>query len=263
MRIGCCAITEDLQTVREQGYDYIELAAKQLMSLDEAEFRSFLLEFRETGLPCVGFNSVCGEELPIVGPEQNLDALKDYMKRLCERGRLLGIRSIGIGAPGARRPPEDWPLHRSDEQMKAFLQMACEVAKDAGIAILLEAVNAYDCGYLHHTDHAADIIRELKIGNLGMVLDYYQVKLEKEDPEALGFAMPFVRHLHVSGGLPRKPRTFPKTEEDAAEQKVECRCAFRQGYAGDTVSVEADRSFLREDGIDCLQLLRSVWGSEN
>ena len=113
MKIGCCAVTEDLLLVQGQGYDYIELAASQLMTLTEKDFQAFLEQYRETGFPCRGFNSLCGAELPLVGPKQDLDALRTYMKALCRRGAALGIRNIGVGAPGARNPPPDWPEERS------------------------------------------------------------------------------------------------------------------------------------------------------
>ena len=149
MMIGCCAQLDDYITVKNQKYDYIELSAMELMTHDDQSFRDFLVLYRNTGFPCRGFNSFCGAALPIVGPDVNLLSLKEYMDRLCGRGAELEIRSIGIGAPLARRPPADWPVERSDGQMLEFMEMACTAAKPYGIAVLLEAVNDYDCGYLN------------------------------------------------------------------------------------------------------------------
>ena len=259
MKIGCCSSTEDLLLVQGQGYDYIELAASQLMTLTEKDFQAFLEQYRETGFPCRGFNSLCGAELPLVGPKQDLDALSTYMKALCRRGAALGIRNIGVGAPGARNPPPDWPEERSDRQMCEFLQMACETAAPHGIDILLEALNPAVCTYLCSSSHAAGLVRKLGCRNLGLVLDYYHVRLSGENPAELRSVMPLVRHIHVSGGEAGKARSFltgAKGREELAKLHA---LAAEQGYTGDTVSVEADRAFLERDGEPCEKLLRMAW----
>ncbi len=261
MKIICCGSTESYLQIRELGYDGAELAARRLMELDAEKFDAFAALYRETGFPVVGFNSLCGPELPLVGPGQDLQALERYMRELCRRGAELQINSIGVGAPGARRPPEDWSSEDSDEQMRAFLRMACAVAEPYGISILLEAVHDGICGYLHLTSHAAALVADLHLPNLGMVLDYYQVRLMGEDPAALGFAMPWVRHLHVSGGERGEPRTFPVSTADAAEQRMLRACAEVQGYSGSTVSVEADARFLARDGAACLRLMKEAWNT--
>lgn len=256
MMIGCCAYTEDLRTVMQQGYDTIELSASQLMSLDGESFQRFSEEFRASGFNCVGFNSFCGAALPLVGPEQNMNALYGYMASLCRRGALLGIRQIGIGAPEARNPPLDWTEERSDEQMRSFLRMACETAAPYGIRILLEALNGHVCMYLCSTEHAARLVRELDLTNLGLVLDTYHVRLSGEDVASLGGIMPLVRHLHVSGGEPGEPRTFPTAPEEEKELRNLLHLAAEHGCGADSISVEADRRFLKTDGKACLALLR-------
>ena len=259
MRIGCCAQLDDYITVKDQQYDYIELSAMELMTHDDQSFREFLALFRDTGFPCRGFNSFCGADLPIVGPDVNLFSLKDYMTRLCERGAELEIRSVGIGAPFARRPPADWPVERSDGQMLEFMEMACATARPYGIMVLLEAVNDYDCGYLHATDHALRLFRELNAENSGLVLDYYQARLMGEDWNMLGYAMPAVRHVHVSGGERGTQRTFYLPRTDDAELREIFDCLTSQGCRGESISVEADIQFLVLHGAACARIMRDIW----
>ena len=140
--------------------------------------------------------------------------------------------------------------------------MACATAKPYGIAVLLEAVNDYDCGYLHATGHALRLFRELKAENSGLVLDYYQARLMGENWKALGFAMPSVRHVHVSGGERGTPRTFYAPGTDDAELRTIFDCLISQGYGGDTVSVEADRRFLARDGAACEKTMREIWNEK-
>ena len=259
MKIGCCGITDDLEIIQRQGYDYAELSARQIMSLDRDAFARFLERFYRLGLPCYGFNSFCGADLPLVGPDQNIGRLEAYLSELCSRGQLLGIHTIGVGAPAARKPPPDWPEYRSDEQMLQFLQLACEVAASYEISILLEAVHSGLCSYLNHTEHAVRLASQMHATNSGLVLDYYHARMMTESYEDLGFAMSMVRHLHVSGGAFQSPRLFPKTEEDEADLLSAYRSAKSQGYSGNTVSVEADRRFLKEDGLISYPIMKKIW----
>lgn len=259
MKIGCCATTADYLTVKEQGYDCIELSARDIASIPESEFQNFRTIYRETGFPCIGFNNFCGAELPLVGPRQDLAALKDYLSCLCERGKALGIRNIGIGAPAARNPPDDWPEERSDLQMLAFLEMACALTEDSGIRILLEAINDNACRYLNRTADAVRLLNMFSASNSGLVLDYYHARLMEEEPESLGYAMPLVRHIHVSGGERGTARFFFTTADDEEKLRRLRICAFEQHYNGDTVSIEADRAFLQKDGECCRKLLGRSW----
>ena len=126
----------------------------------------------------------------------------------------------------------------------------------------------YDLNLLYHGYGGVSIgvftiVISLKSENSGLVLDYYQARLMGEDWKALGFAMPSVRHVHVSGGERGTPRTFYAPGTDDAELWEIFDCLISQGYGGDTVSVEADRRFLALDGAACMKTMRDIWNEKH
>lgn len=256
MKIGCCGTTADLNTVKNMGYDFIELSARQLMTLSAEEFEKFCEKYDSLGFPCLGFNSLCGEELPLVGPYQNITELERYMNSLCCKGNRLGIRNIGIGAPAARILPEDYPKEKADRQMRDFLNIACDIAEGYGQRILLEAVHKYACNYLTKTREAVEMVQKVNRTSLLLILDFYHAMMMGEDVHALDYAFPYVSHLHYSTGGKGEARGFPTTREFTLisdllyEAKV-------NGYDS-TISIEADFGMIHENGEMGLKIVREA-----
>lgn len=252
--VGCCGTTDTYLAIRDMGYDYAELSGRQLMSLSDEEFQSFLQLYQETGFPCRGFNDYCDSRYPIVGPGCDSEQVKLYAEKLCRRGHALGIRTIGIGAPSARTLPEGYPAEQADREMEAFLRMICPIAREHGITILLEAVHEHLCNYLTKTSEAVAMVRRLNLPNLAMVLDYYHAMVMQEDLHAFDYAMPYVRHLHISTDLENHARGYIQ-DCDVPLLKSLLAEAAASGYEGG-ISIEAAASCLLTDGGACQERMR-------
>lgn len=253
--LGCCGSTVTYSEIKAMGYDYAELSGRQLMSLSDEEFAEFLRLYKESGFLCRGFNDYCGAGYPIVGPDSGEKACEEYGKKICERGAMLGIRTIGIGAPKARMLPTDYPAEKADAEMQIFLEKLCEYARPYHITILLEAVHHRMCNYLNYTQDAVEMVKDLKIPNLGIVLDYYHAMVMGEDLQNFEYAMPYVHHLHISTDLKDHERGY-MGEADVPMMRQLFQNAVSSGYSGG-ISVEAGETNLTRDGADCLKWMRT------
>lgn len=249
MLIGCCGSTATYLAIRDMGYDYIELSGRQVMSLSEAEFQDFLALYQATGFPCRGFNDYCDARFPLVGPGCDAPQVREYAREICRRGQALGIRTIGIGAPSARTLPEGYPADQADREMEAFLRMICPLAEEAGITVLLEAVHAHMCNYMTRTEEAVRMVERLALPNLAMVMDYYHAMVMEENLHSFGYALPHVRHLHISTDLENHARGYIR-EQDVPLLRSLLQEAAAAGYAGG-ISVEAAPGLLTADGPAC------------
>jgi len=254
--IGCCGTTETYKLIKEMGYDYIELSGTQLMSLSLEDFRHFVKEYERDVLPCRGFNAYCDEHYPIVGPGSGTEEAKQYAEKICMRGALLGIKSIGIGAPLARKLPVGYDYQKADLEMEAFLRMICEIAGSYGITVLLEAVHRYMCNYLTGTKETVEVVRRLNIPNLKIVLDYYHAMVMGENLHNFDYAMPFVKHLHISTDEVNHQRGYIRAE-DVPLIKTLLKEASDANYEGG-ISIEADLNALEKYGKDCLKNMREA-----
>ena len=198
MKIGCCTNMRNYEDLCKIGYDYIELSAYDIFNMTNEDFKTSLSKINEYGVPCFGFNAYCRDNLPMVGPGFDVDKVKTYAEKVCERGAKLGINFIGIGSPLARRVPDGWDINIANIQMEKFLRITAEVARQHGQTILLEALNTNVCNYITSTMEALRMVEKLDLPNLNMVLDFYHMGIMGESIDGIGYVMPMVKHLHIS-----------------------------------------------------------------
>ncbi len=256
MEFGCCGTTKNYLGIKEIGFDYIELSGRQIMGLSDREFSAFRGLYHREGFPCYGFNDYCDAHVPMIGPGYDRERTRKYADGICNRGYALGIKNIGIGAPAARRLPVAFPLDEARKQLKESLAIVCEVAEPKGIRVLLEAVHKYACDYINTTPEAVELVKELELPNLYIVLDYYHAMVMGEDLYDLSYAMPYVKHLHISTNLENYSRGYLKKVDYPLLKRL-IHDAKAGGY-DKTMSIEAHTKDLDGDGRRCLNLFRQA-----
>jgi sugar phosphate isomerase/epimerase len=193
----------------------------------------------------------------MAGPRFDPEAARAYAAEICRRGRLLGIRVIGLGSPPARRIPETYDGGRAAAELREFVRLCAEEGAKRDITFLLEALNPSVCNLLTHTREALHIVRELDMANLRMVLDFHHVERSGESVEDIAYVMPYVEHLHIDhtredGRYHLEPGGIPFYRR--------CISAARACGYDRTLSIEptAARGAFREEAGESLRILRSL-----
>lgn len=264
MKIGTCIPLKYYEKAAEVGYDYIELAGIEVYGMTQEKFDAFVELKNRVKLPIQGFNSYCDSTVPIVGDGFSEKKTAEYAEILCTRGEALGIKSVGIGAPKARMLPQGYDREKAYQQAKAFLSITSEVAKNHGQIVLYEAVHKHMCDYCNYTQEAVDMVKDLNNDNIKMVLDFYHMIVMGEDVTQIAYAMPYVKHLHISHAGVNYVRDYIN-HKDFQWIKVICQAVQACGYDG-TISIEADiKKFYKEAvlGLEVLQYVTEEVKREN
>ena len=257
MRIGCCTVIENYEELCELGFDFIELAGIKVMGMSEAELEAAAALIAKKNIPCNGFNVYCDASLPMAGPQFDLQKARNYAAEICRRGKMLGIKAIGLGAPLARKLPEDFDRAVAAGQFKEFVRVTAEECDKQGIMLLLEALNPHVCNVVTHTSEALAIVKELNMPNLHMVVDFNHMTRAGEDVTDLAHLMPYAKHLHIDHTM-EDGRYHLK--EEGIPFYTRCISAARAcGYNG-TLATEttASKSSFREEAGESLRILRSL-----
>jgi len=257
MKIGCCTGIENYNELCELGYDFIELSGAAVMKMSEGELEEAVKLIDKNKVPCNGFNAYCTAELPMAGHRYNPEAARGYAVEICRRGKALGIRVIGLGAPPSRRIPKEFNRLVAAEQMKDFIRITCEAGEEQGIVLLLEALNPHVCDLVTHTREALEIVRDLDMPNLAMVLDFHHVTQSDEDVSEIDYVMPYVKHLHIDHT--RKDGRYHLVEEGRDFYSLCVSSAKASGYDG-TIAIEptASKASFGEEARESLRILRSI-----
>ncbi|MGE4213990.1 MAG: sugar phosphate isomerase/epimerase family protein [Anaerotignaceae bacterium] len=256
MKIGTCIPSKYYEKAAEAGYDYVEFAGVEVYGMTQEEFNSIVELKNRVKLPIRGFNAYCNESVPIVGDSFSEKKVEEYAQILCERGEQLGITSVGIGAPKARKLPQGYDLAKADLQAKTFLKITSEIAKSHGQIVLYEAIHKHMCDYCNYTKDTVAMVKDLNDENIKMVLDFYHMDVMGEELTKIDFAMPYVKHLHVSHTGENYARDYI-TQKDLNWIKDVLTATKEYGY-DETISIEADIKNFDEEAVLGLNVIKQA-----
>lgn len=271
MLFGCCVNTlpgDDLaglsyvKDISELGYDYIELPLNQVASLSGEQFSRLRDALEEAGLPCRSCNDFMPRSFQIVGENTTEESvLRQYLETAFSRiGRGgLGASCAGYGSPWSRSCPEGFPRERAWEQIRAFLRMAAQAAARHGLSIVVEHNNHTETNMLYTVSDAAKMIREVNRCNVGILCDYYHLRVEDTPVSDVEAAGRDIWHTHMARLSGRAYFDTLEGEEDFIREYAAA--LKRLNYSGG-VSTEAlvpDRASFRSIAKANLQVLRAVF----
>lgn len=257
MKIGHCIKIPAYEIAASLGYDFAEVSGIELTALSEEELNRTAAQAEKTGMPYHAVNLYCDKSLAFVGDRFDAAQAKAYAAQLFSRASRLGIRYVGIGAPGSRNLPDGYDRSKADLEMLEFLKITASEAEQYGISILLEAVNHNFCNYINTPEEALALIDRAGLSNLGLVLDFCHMIPDGQEPEDYVFAIERASHLHI-GHAELSGRRGPLTEADLP-YLLRVRDAVRKAGYDRTISVEADGTDFASDAAGDLKLLREMF----
>src|SRR5205085_12010531 len=94
VKVGRCADIDKLEETKAAGFDYAELGTRNVMKLSDAEFEAALAKHKEVGLPTPVANVFLPNDMKVVGPTIDDQALLAYAKKAFDRMSKLGVQII-------------------------------------------------------------------------------------------------------------------------------------------------------------------------
>ncbi|WP_043918412.1 hydroxypyruvate isomerase family protein [Jannaschia aquimarina] len=187
-------LPDAIRAAKAAGFDAVELHWPYETPADEVK-----AALDETGLPCLGLNTLRGETNGLSAiPGQTREA-----RAAIDRG-IAYAREIGAGALHVMAGFAEGP--QAEAAFRENLAYACEAAPD--LTILIEPLNRYDApGYfLTTTGQAVVLIDALERENLKLMFDCYHVQIMEGDlTRRFGEVRRAVGHVQFAGVPDRGP----------------------------------------------------------
>ncbi|HWY69542.1 MAG TPA: sugar phosphate isomerase/epimerase family protein [Terriglobales bacterium] len=238
IKIGVC--TRDSANAVKYGFDYIEPAAAEIAAMSEAEFRDYSDEVLTLPIGCRAFNGLIRRpDLKVVGNEVSLSALRDYLVPCMARCKHLGASIAVWGSAGSRNVPEGFSRRRANEQIAEFLRMAGDIAGQHELVIAIEPLRHQEGNILNTGAEALEMVRSVKHPNVRMIIDYYHLREENEDPKILEAAQREIVHLHFANP---HGRVWPHDLAEDDHYAEFFRYLKKTGYSGG-ISIEGKGTF--------------------
>jgi len=237
---GLCVFTPNIEKAVSAGYDYIILPGIEISKLTDDEFEDVSRRVKDAGIKVMGYNAYCNASLPIVGDGFDEDKTREYAALMCKRGKVLGIRNIGIGAPFARQLPEGYDMNKAYSQGKRFIEITAEIAAEYGFNVLVEGLHKYYCDFVQTLGQAYDLMADINMPNVKMIVDFYHMKLNLEDYKSAVKYLPYSLDVHISGCDENRDR--PYIDSSYEEEIKEIAQILKKANYDISVSLEPDNT---------------------
>jgi len=254
IKVGVC--TRDVAGAAKYGFDYIEPAAAEIAAMTETEFRAYSDTVLASPIRCHAFNSfIRRPDLKLVGPEVPVPALKDYLELCLPRCRRLGASIVVWGSAGSRNVPEGFSRERAKDQIAEFLKIAGDIARRSNILIAIEPLRRQESNILNTGAEALEMVRKVNHSNVKMIIDYFHLREENEDPRILEVARHEIVHLHFANPHGRR---WPNVLSEDDHYDAFFHYLKKTGYSGG-ISIEGQGSF-EKDGTTSREFFRQAMG---
>lgn len=252
VKLGVCS--RDIAGAVKYGFDYIEPAAAEIAAMSDEEFRRYADQVLASSIRCDAFNSfIRRPDLKVVGNDIPTGALSDYVEACLARCRKLGASVVVWGSAGSRHVPDGFSRQRAGQQIADFLQMAGDIARRHEIIIAIEPLRRQESNILNTGAEALEMVRMVKHPNVRMIIDYFHLREENENPRIVETARREIVHFHFANP---HGRVWPHDFGEDEQYETFFRYLKDAGYSGG-ISIEGRGSF-DADGARSLTFFREA-----
>ena len=221
MRFGYCtsmlATTPDgtgvewLETVKNAGFDYVDLPLAQLCAMEDSAFYRAVGMLEKLDLRCEASNNFMPGTVKITGPNVDPQSIERYLEKASGRIKLLNQSVLCVGSSGSRNVPEGFPREKAYEQLKTFFKRLSDWLPSTTIAVI-EPLRTEESNILNAALEAYELMKAADRENVRMLVDYYHIVYVDDPFASITTIGKDLRHTHFAGIRGRKiPLFFNET----------------------------------------------------
>lgn len=250
VQVGYCTTLRNVDAARAAGFDYVELSTSEIAALSDDDFERAAARIRQAGIPVPATNLFLPATLKVTGPAIDRDQQMAYVRKAFARLARLGTQIVVFGSGGARQIPDGFPKEQAFQQLVDFGRRIAPEARARGITIAVEPLRHEETNIINSAAEGLSLVNAIGDPNFQLMIDFYHLASEKEDPAVIVRAGSHIRHLHTANP---NGRVFPRTWEEY--EYAPFFAALRQLGYDKRISVEASTKDLQVDAPPAIALL--------
>jgi D-psicose/D-tagatose/L-ribulose 3-epimerase len=209
--IGYCTGLANLEGAKAAGFDYVELSTTEIANLSDAGFEEAAAKIKALALPTPAANLFIPAAIKVTGPGTNPEQQMAHVKKAFTRLARLGTEMVVFGSGGARRVPDGFSKDEAFKQLVDFGRRAAGEGRTHGITITIEPLRRQETNIINTAAEGLALVEAIDHPNFQLMIDFYHLASEQEDPAIVLRAKDRLRHLHVANP---NERVFPAKWEE-------------------------------------------------
>jgi D-psicose/D-tagatose/L-ribulose 3-epimerase len=206
VQVGLCTALKDIDAARAAGFEYLELGTSEIAALSDVDYESALAHVKQVGLPVPVTNLFLPAALKVTGPEVDREEQDRYVRKAFARLAQLGTGIVVFGSGGARRVPDGFPKDDAFRQLIEFGRRIALEARKHNITIAVEPLRRQETNIINTAAEGLELVNAVNDPNFQLMIDFYHLASEHEDPGIVLRAREHLRHLHMANP---QGRVFP------------------------------------------------------
>ena len=254
VQVGYCTSYRNAESAKAVGFDYIEVGTSELAALSDADFDAAAVRLKEIGLAVPAANLFLPATVKVTGPDINVAQQTTYVRTAFRRLARLGVGVVVFGSGGARRVPDGFPKDEAFKQLVDFGKRIAPEARANGIVVTIEPLRQQETNIINSAAEGLALVEAIADPNFQLMIDFYHLASEKEDPAIVVRAGSRLRHLHMANPT---GRVFPLAWDEF--DYASFFAALRQTGYDKRISVEGTPANLAVDAPKSIDLLRRAF----
>ena len=214
MRLSFFGFAKDIDAIARAGYDCIEMHYRDIIPMDEGEFKQARKKLNDSPLTAEVFNNPLPLDRQIISPDFILEEFKDHLKIGAERAAEMGARFCNFGNGKTRSLPPNVSLAEMDSARSKIcdaLSLCCEINAAHNITVILEPLSPVVSNFILNIPEAIALANELKLPNLKTFIDLRWFVDEKRPYEEIALYADQLLHVHIDNPItPFPTRPIPR-----------------------------------------------------
>jgi sugar phosphate isomerase/epimerase len=195
----CGDLAGAFRQAAESGCQGVEIHMRQAADVDLSQVKRLMKEYG-LKVPTLGTGMAAADGLSFSHPDaavraRSADRVLGHIRFAAEIGSAVTIGSLS-GNLGNCDAEE-----RRGRRAAALecLGQLCGQARSAGVTVLLEPLNRYECDYINRLADGVKVAEEIGAGNLNLLADTFHMNIEEPDVcHSLRTAGPWIGHVHLA-----------------------------------------------------------------
>jgi sugar phosphate isomerase/epimerase len=254
VQVGFCTPLKNIDAAKAAGFDYLELGTSEIAALSDADFDAALAHVKALGMPAPVTNLFLPATLKVTGPQIDRDEQMRYVRKAFDRLARLGTGLVVFGSGGARRVPDGVAKEEAFAQLVDFGRRAAAEGQRHGITIAVEPLRQQETNIVNSAAEGLALVKAIDHPNFQLMIDFYHLASEHEDPAIVLEARDHIRHLHMANP---QGRVFPLAWDEY--EYAPFFAALRQIGYDKRISVEAADKDFPVEAPKAIALLRQAF----
>ena len=162
------------------------------------------------------------------------------------------MKVIVLGSPKSKNVPEGYPMDKAWSQLVGLLRYIDPLVRTKGLTIVIEPLNKMESNIINTAAEGIQLVKAAGRENIRLLVDYYHLVMEKEDPKIILDVGSYIKHIHFANPV---GRVYPVEAEDGYIRFMSLLKGV--GYE-DRISIEAYTKDFSHDAKRSVEILRQL-----